>query len=374
MEILYLHNVVIKEHTANITQVLSMCNAFSFLGHKVTLALPVSHALDNEAFYKTLKKTYHIDDGVELIPIKNPIKNRKLSKFTNHLFLKKILLKKYDLCYTRDVNFLGACLNKNLKTIYESHNFRIHHGSKWLDSFLKRKLHRCTKKPNFIRLISISQNLSNYWSDYGIDKQKLSTLHDGFSANKYKKEYTISEARAMLNISQDLFIAAYTGNLYPNRGVGILIELAKYFPQVNFYIIGGPKKFIPELKSKSSSLKNIYFIGPVPFEEIHLYQFAANVNLGIWSEKVPTINYCSPLKIFEYMAVNRPVVAMGFKTIKEVLRDGENAYISEPGDIEDLKAKLKNAIDDGNEAITCRTEALQKYSWEKRAEKVLSYV
>ena len=58
--------------------------------------------------------------------------------------------------------------------------------------------------------------------------------------------------------------------------------------------------------------------------------------------KVPTINYCSPLKVFEYMASNKLIVADAFVTIKEVLTD--KMYFVKPDDYDDLKSTFKNFI------------------------------
>jgi glycosyltransferase involved in cell wall biosynthesis len=63
------------------------------------------------------------------------------------------------------------------------------------------------------------------------------------------------------------------------------------------------------------------------------------VLLALWSKKVPTINYCSPLKIFEYMASGRIMVAHGFPTIKEVIKHNKNGLLARPDDFNDLVEK-----------------------------------
>ena len=68
-------------------------------------------------------------------------------------------------------------------------------------------------------------------------------------------------------------------------------------------------------------------------------------SVSLWSYEVPTINYCSPLKIFEYMAAGRTILAQGFPTILEVLHNNENAIIAKPDSFQDLYDKLKYALD-----------------------------
>jgi glycosyltransferase involved in cell wall biosynthesis len=99
------------------------------------------------------------------------------------------------------------------------------------------------------------------------------------------------------------------------------------------------------------------------------YLFTADILLALWSSDVPTINFCSPLKVFEYMAAGRLILAHGFPTIKEILVDGVNAYLANPNDLNDLDKKFKQALNDENEKIisnTARKDAFEKYSWSVR--------
>jgi glycosyltransferase involved in cell wall biosynthesis len=94
-----------------------------------------------------------------------------------------------------------------------------------------------------------------------------------------------------------------------------------------------------------------------------------------WTKKVKTINYCSPLKMFEYMAAGRIIVGYGFPTIKEVLDDGKTALLADPDSFDELKAKLKRALEaDSIEGIAERARdlALNRYSWDQRAKSILN--
>jgi glycosyltransferase involved in cell wall biosynthesis len=379
MRIFYFHNAEVGQHTANLTQVISMCKAFAQNGAEVILCLPQPSEMSSEEINAKLTEVYQIENSFKLEFLKTPIKQFRLKKFTNHLFIRK-LLKKYnpDFCFTRDVNFLNIFVANGIPTFYESHNFKIHQGSIIINNLLKRILLRNAKNCKLIKIITISNKLAEFWKKEGIEESKLLSLHDGFSKKKYEKILEIEDARKQIKIPQNDFVAMYTGNLFPNRGVNTILKLAQEFPKIKFYIIGGPLKYqtILEQNAKEDNLQNVKFVGQVPFNKIHLYQFAANINLGIWSNKVPTINYCSPLKIFEYMAVERPIVAMGFPTIIEVLKNGKNAFISNPEDFDDLKKIFREAIDNPDIATEyakkARKEALEKYTWQKRTAQIIA--
>ena len=378
-KVLYIHNVDVTGHTANLTQVISMCNAFKLNNLNVLLLLPLPKKENAFQTELKLRETYGIDEVIKISFFKNPFAKNKIRKFTHHFFLKKHINKfNPDFCYTRDVNFLSACVKAKKKTIYESHNFKIHNGSEKINKYLFKKLLKISKSEYYLFMVTISDMLRKHWISKGFDEKKIQTLHDGFIEEKYKNEISKLEARKALQLPLDKELAIYTGNLYPNRGVNIVLNLAKEFKEITFIVVGGPEKFKKELVKNSLDLKleNIHFLGQVAFSKIHLYQFAADINLGIWSKDVPTINYCSPLKIFEYMAVGRIIVAMGFPSIKEVLINNKNAFVSNPEKQDSFTKKFKEAITNktkGNElAFNARKESFQSYTWKSRAKKIIS--
>ncbi len=75
------------------------------------------------------------------------------------------------------------------------------------------------------------------------------------------------------------------------------------------------------------------------------------------------------------MATGRTIVGPGFPTILEVLTDGQNALLANPDSFEELKSKLSKALKmplNNKIGSAARKLALDKYTWKKRAEKMLS--
>jgi len=93
---------------------------------------------------------------------------------------------------------------------------------------------------------------------------------------------------------------------------------------------------------------------------------------------VPTIDtrwarYTSPLKLFEYMAAGRPIVASDLPAIREVLTDGENACLVAPGDEHALAAGIRRVLDDpalADRLARRASEGVAAYSWDRRAERL----
>ena len=61
--------------------------------------------------------------------------------------------------------------------------------------------------------------------------------------------------------------------------------------------------------------------------------------------------YTSPLKLFEYMASNRPIIASDMPVVREVLRHNENAVLVPPADARSLANAIKNVLDDKELAL-----------------------
>ena len=84
-------------------------------------------------------------------------------------------------------------------------------------------------------------------------------------------------------------------------------------------------------------------------------------------------NYTSPLKLFEYLAAGRPIVASDLPALREILRDRENAWLVPPDDTAALAAALKTIARDKALAVRLAKAAFDSaaaYSWDRRAERL----
>jgi glycosyltransferase involved in cell wall biosynthesis len=83
--------------------------------------------------------------------------------------------------------------------------------------------------------------------------------------------------------------------------------------------------------------------------------------------------YASPLKLFEYMATGKPIVASDLAAVREVLSDGDNACLVRAGDPESLASGIANVLEhpDLAERIARRAfDAAVKFTWARRAERL----
>lgn len=117
------------------------------------------------------------------------------------------------------------------------------------------------------------------------------------------------------------------------------------------------------------------FVGLVPQHETPEYLAASDI---LVSPHVPnpdgTPFFGSPTKLFEYMAMGKPIVASALGQISKVLVDGETALLVRPGDPEALAAGIRKLLTDpaAAEAVArnARQEAVLRYSWKRHVEEL----
>ena len=381
MRLFYLHNTPLDSEKANIIQVLYMCDCFSRLGVDVTLAIPrSSKPMTSEDLSFSVREKIGHALSFSIITFPRIRLFGHFDTLGSYFGAMNIINKvKADICLVRTPVFLQLSMNKGIPTIFESHNTLLHNRSNFLHQLWRRKLIQYSKSENLVMFIAISQALANYWISNDIDPHKIISLHDGFDLESFKLIKTKEEARKELGLRMDKKIVVYAGSLYQDRGIEQILQLATIFSNVRFFVLGGPserKKYFEEIID-SKRLDNIKLMGWTQKDKVRTYLFAADVLLMLWTKRVPTINYCSPLKMFEYMAAGRIIVGNGFPSIKEVLTDGITAHLANPDSFQDLYKKMETALNDrypSELAQRARELALKEYPWKKRAQKILDRI
>jgi glycosyltransferase involved in cell wall biosynthesis len=143
--------------------------------------------------------------------------------------------------------------------------------------------------------------------------------------------------------------------------------------------VGGPLNVIPAYLALARSCgaveRRLRFIDRVSNIEVPFWIRACDVATIPWPWNDFSAYYTSPLKLFEYMGAGTPIVASDLPSLREVLRHGENAWLVEPGNPEELAQGLQRILSDRILAQKLAQEARQdvvQYSWQKRAATILN--
>lgn len=203
-------------------------------------------------------------------------------------------------------------------------------------------------------------------------KSETLTAHDGADAP--------SGATEEASLSGE-FKVGYLGHLYPGKGMEIISKLAARCSYAHFHVVGGREKDLMNWKPQLASIPNITLHGFVPHRETPSYLLAFDVVLAPYQPQVEAASgmdigrWMSPLKLFEYMSIGKPIIASDLAVLREVLEHKRNALLV-PANDPDAWAEAVKLLRD-NVALRQRIsrQALrdfqEKYSWESRAGAVL---
>ncbi len=182
------------------------------------------------------------------------------------------------------------------------------------------------------------------------------------------------EARQHLGLESNKKIAVYTGHLYEHKGAGVLAQAAAHLPEVEVIFVGGTQQDVARFAQQFGSLKNIRIVGQRPHSEIPLWQAVADVLvLPNSAEDTLSAQYTSPMKLFEYMASGRPIVASRVTAITEVLPE-DAAYFVEPDSPQALAGAILHVLNDSGASMCAQKahEAVIGHSWERRAKRLVT--
>lgn len=183
------------------------------------------------------------------------------------------------------------------------------------------------------------------------------------------------EARTTLQLPGDKSIALFVGRFYAWKDVGILIEAAAVAPDILWYVIGGSEAAFLRVTGLVTVPVNLRICGDKPALEVPLWLAAADTVLALGTHKnIDSWRFTSPMKVFEYMASNRPIVASRTPALQSILSESE-VYFYTPDDAVDMAAKVREAIAHTRREVTERAHAKAlTHAWNKRATRILEFI
>ena len=167
----------------------------------------------------------------------------------------------------------------------------------------------------------------------------------------------------------------YAGQLYPWKGVDVLVAAMAAQEGARLVILGGlPGEAdfdrVRRLVEAHGLAERVEMPGTVPPARVAEELRRAAVVAVPFLHTAMTEHHTSPLKAFEAMAAGRPIVASDLPSSREVLCDEKNALLVPPGDAAALAAALRTLLRDPVRAerlARAAFDAAPRYSWAARA-------
>jgi glycosyltransferase involved in cell wall biosynthesis len=313
----------------------------------------------------------------------------------------------FDVLYTRNPNFgflAGLfCKSRCKRIIYELNGIPEDEKNLFREKSKGDKLPQSGKRSNFSnryfsahsrlklfilkkalgssdRIIAVTTGIkANLEKGYNIPGEKIVVVSNGANTLLFRP-LEQETCRRELGLNLKLSFVCFVGNLAPWQGVEYLIKAAPHilstFPECHFLIVGDGvmKHNLIKLSRELEVEDKFIFTGVIAYDRVPLYInasdicaapfiFARNAKIGL-----------SPLKLYEYMACGKPVVASNISGVSDVLEasgGGIPVLPENPGALAegilrllenpDLRVKL------GSKGLSYVTE---NYSWYSVAKKV----
>lgn len=215
--------------------------------------------------------------------------------------------------------------------------------------------------------------------EFSIPKEKMLHRPNGVDVEMFAIDIPKKEAREKLGLPQDKKIILYAGHLFDWKGVDTLFDAHGFLNENEvIYFVGGIDEDIERFKDKGKKIKDkIVIVGRRPHIEIPLWFRAADVLALPNTAKFEVSKYeTSPVKLFEYMASGRPIVASSLPSIRNIV-DESMVFFFEPDNSQALAevigTVLNSPVETTQRSMIARKEA-EKYSWENRTKAIVGFI
>jgi len=373
MKLIYITNNRIPTERAYGYQICKMCEEFgSLIGEVELWTAKRKNEIGKSVFeYYGIKKNFLIKEIKSFDFLKLDKYIGRISFLLHSIsFLIFLFFQKVDrnsIIYSRNVEIAFLFSLKKYKVIYEAHSWP--ESKTWLYNYLLKRLYK---------IIVISWGLEKLCLDQGLGKEKILVAPDGVDLKEFDIQISKEEARKKLDLPLDKKLILYSGHLYEWKGARTLADAANLLDKNKLIVfVGGRDEDINKFKTENKKIKNIIILGRVEHKFIPIYLKAADV-LVLPNSKKEKISrhYTSPLKMFEYMASKRPIIASDLPSLREILKK-DNCIFFEPDNSEDLANKIDllfNNIELQKKIADKAYTDVNNYSWQKRVNNIMNFI
>lgn len=225
------------------------------------------------------------------------------------------------------------------------------------------------------RVLVVSDNARAHLIDADADSARLRTIPNGVDVERFA-----GATPHDLGLDEGAFAIAFCGLFYRWHGVATLAEafvlLRERHPQARLLLVGEGEEEarVRAILGRAGALGDCLLPGLVPREAVPAYLAAADALVSPHADLRNFIG--SPIKIFEYMASGRPIVASRLAQLAEILAHERTALLVEPGDPAALAQALERLIEDPGLARRlgeqAQAQARAAHSWDARVAAILA--
>ena len=358
----YIAEINLPTSSAYALHVLKMCDAFAELKYDVRLI--VYYKRKNLKF-NVIKKKYNLKNNFK---IETFFKSSKKYNFFDRcklaFYANKIITDKDFIVSRSIISSIFLAFNKKINIL------EMHHALQGLTSIIF-KYRNIFLNCKYLKFILLNKKLNKVLT---IPKNQSIILDDAVDLRDFDK---VKVNKNKLNG------CVYTGSFIKGKGLEIIGELAKKNPDIKFNIYGD-KKYINHENINYINKKNIKLYNFQDYSKIPKILKQNKILLMPYQDKVfgrgsnlELSKYMSPMKMFDYLAAGRIIIASDLKVYSHILKNNFNAFLVKSNEIKIWNSTLRmiyfskkniyNNISDN------ARRTVEKYTWIKRSHKIINF-
>ena len=302
------------------------------------------------------------------------------AEYNLRLFL-YLLFKPRGVYFSNDLdtllpNFFMSRL-KSTRLIYDSHEYftevpeligREKVRAIWLriESYILPKLKT---------MLTVNKTLAKIYSEkYDIPVHAIRNVP---KINGYGNHSEGIQVRKKYGISSSDYLIIYQGAVNKDRGLEELIEAFTYLPETYHLLIIGTGDVYQTLveKTEGLKLKQVHFLGQIPFSELATYTIQAD--LGVSLEKSTNLNYryALPNKVFDYLASGVPILVSPLTELCAILDKHDVGKLLPSHEPKEIAVTIETIFANQNQLAIWKEntqKASEEYCWENEEKKLIS--
>ena len=212
----------------------------------------------------------------------------------------------------------------------------------------------------------------------GAASPPIAVIPDAYDDGVYRP-MDRADARAALDLPLNACVIAYTGLTFAYHGVDLLVDAfaiaQQALPSATLVLVGGrdgERAAIAAQVARAGIAANVRIVPPRPVTDIPTYLAAADI---LVIPDTVTKASASPLKLFEYAAMARPIVATDLPALCEILPPDAAHYVT-PGDAAATAAGIVWVADHPKEAAAMAmhaAHAVEPHTYRNRAAAIVTF-
>ena len=386
MKILYITLEDLSLHKGSVVHVKEIVKGLTKLGNQVGLIARASSNFESEA-----DRFYNLEHGTVLSLRFLGIKRQPYLISLFFLFLYLILhLPTYDVIYARDFHTVIVALLPRLvlrkRLVFEMNGIANEEEKLKGQSVFRQVFAFCIEEAEMLatqcsdRIVSVTPQIANYLiRQFHCRPDKVEVIGNGVNTKNFhpiQDQAVLAEWRRRLGIADKDVVVAFVGNLALWQGVDMLIESAFQLlskgEKLKLLIVGEGvlKSFLMKKVLDSRYLKEFIFTGMIKYENIPFLINLTDICVAPFISERNRKTGVSPLKVFEYMACGKPVVASRIEGLEFIEEEGAGCLV-ELGDVIGLGKALEDLLRNTNKRTEMGRRGLEiareKFSWDSRA-------